>query len=112
MKNSDYSTPPRFEQWVQQERNRSVPQVNVRVAVRSALETPKNHVVAKDALDDLASWFSGARAWVAGSLAGALIVAMALLIFQQIESLQQETLELETDHVSTFIESGDWSELL
>ncbi len=112
MKNSDYSTPPRFEQWVQQERNRAVPQVNVRVAVRSAMEAQTSNAVAQDALDDLVSWFSGARAWVAGTLTGALIVAMGLVIFQQIDSLQEETRELETDQVSAFIESGDWSELL
>jgi hypothetical protein len=63
-------------------------------------------------MDLLIAGCSGVRAWILTVLATAAIVAMGLLAYQQLESLQAASLDMEKDQVSVFIESGDWSDLL
>lgn len=112
MKNSNYNTPPPFESLVIRERLRSVPQVNVRSAVREALQADAMNPSWDALFDEMTAWFSGIRGWLATALALASVLAMAALSYQEIDSLIDGSEASESDPVSTFIENGDWSELL
>ena len=115
MKNSNYNTRQHFESLLAQERERAIPQVNVRAAVRQAL-TGEMETASFDSEDTLAiivSWFSGIRGWIATGLALASVAALAVIAMNQVDTLLEDnTANPESDQVAVFIDSGDWSELL
>jgi len=111
MKNSNYNTRLHFESLLSLERERVVPTVNVRTAVRQALMQEQVFLEAQGVTEIIVGWFSGVRGMIATGLALASVLALALIAFNQVDSFLDNSVN-DSDHVSDFIDSGDWSELL
>lgn len=111
MKESNNNTQQQFEELLVRERNRKVPEVNVRARVRTAIERRFATASGSDDISEtLVKWFSGIRG---GLFAGVVVMTVFLtgiLIMNQSSVLENTT--VEEDGVTLFMDSGDWSELL
>ena len=109
MKKTDYNTQQQFEALITKGRMQLVPEVNVRVRVRTALLEQRRVVAGYEEVSDtLVRWFSGLRG---GVLAGVVIMTVFLVgfyLFNQTSLMNQD----ETDGVTVFMDSGDWSEFI
>jgi len=112
MKNSNYNTRENFESLVARERAREVPNINVRTAVRRALQKEQREPESLQVSDILIEWFSGVRGFIATGLAIASIAALAMIVFTQAGSFSEDPDSQGTDELTAFIDSGDWSILL
>lgn len=112
MKESNYSMQQqRFNTLVNEGQSLEVPTVNVRESVRSALEQRATDTLIVDELSEtVVTWFSGIRGgFVAGAL-GLAVICIGFFVISQTSTLLSN--DVEEDEVSTFIDSGDWSQLL
>ncbi len=112
MKNSNYNTQHQFEALVSKERLRDVPVVNIRAGVRQELQNDYAAFESEDALDIIVLWFSGVRGLIATGLALASVVALGLVAYSQLHTLESSSVSDGGDQVASFIDNGDWSDLL
>ena len=112
MKNSNYNTQQHFESLIEGERNRVVPTINVRSAVRMALQREQSIYESQEVSDVLVQWFSGIRGFVATGLAVASVAALAMIVFTQIDTFSDDQNSQDNDELTAFIDNGDWSALL
>lgn len=99
-----------LEEQVKLSREAKAPEVNVRARVRMAIaaESPKD-VSFEGMASTWAQWFSGIRG---GLFAGVTVSVFALAGFFVLSSYTMESEGTSDDLVMTFIEEGDWTELL
>ena len=112
MKNSNYNTQHQFEALVSKERLRDLPVVNVRAGVRQALRNDNAAFESEDVLEIIVTWFSGVRGLIATGLALASVVALGLVAYSQLDTLEGSSSIDGGDQVASFIDNGDWSDLL
>lgn len=112
MKESNYSMQQqRFKTLVNEGQGLEVPTVNVRESVRSALEQrAETFFVVDDLSETVMTWFSGMRGGLVAGALGLAIICTGVFVVSQTSNLLAN--EVEEDEVSTFIDSGDWSQIL